>query len=45
MARGKTAVPVVSPPDPTAWIIDNGFAEFVLMHSSEIVSSGLSEEV
>lgn len=38
MARGKTAIPVVPPEDPTAWILDNGFAEFVLMHTNEIVS-------
>jgi hypothetical protein len=25
--------------DGTAWILDNGFAEFVLMHTNEIVSS------
>jgi len=36
MGRGK-AVPVDIPPeDPTAWILDNGFAEFVLMHTNEI---------
>mmetsp|Transcript_34631 Transcript_34631/g.98592 ORF Transcript_34631/g.98592 Transcript_34631/m.98592 type:complete len:257 (-) Transcript_34631:252-1022(-) len=35
MARGKTPEPVM-PADPTAWILDNGFAEFVLMHTSEI---------
>jgi hypothetical protein len=37
MARGKT-VPEAPPSDPTAWIIENGFAEFVLMHTNEIVS-------
>jgi hypothetical protein len=48
MAFGKaskaTPVPVVDPVgandagDPTAWIIDNEFANFVLMNTNEIVS-------
>ena len=35
----KVATPVPQQPDdPTAWILENGFAEFVLMHTNEIVS-------
>jgi hypothetical protein len=36
MARGKKSVEI--PSDPTAFLLSNGFAEFVLMHSNEIVS-------
>lgn len=38
-------IPEAMPPpaDPTAWILDNGFAEFVLMHTNEIVSDNVSE--
>jgi hypothetical protein len=35
---GKKNVEPLPPVDGSAWIIDNGFAEFVLMHSAEIVS-------
>ena len=34
----KVPPPVPEPEDPTAWILENGFAEFVLMHTNEIVS-------
>ena len=34
----KVLPPVPEPEDPTAWILENGFAEFVLMHTNEIVS-------
>ena len=34
----KAAAEPVEMDDPTAWILDNGFAEFVLMHTNEIVS-------
>lgn len=37
MAFGKNKVKIPAVDD-TAWILDNGFAEFVLMHTSEIVS-------
>jgi hypothetical protein len=37
MARGKKE-PVEIPSDPTAFLLANGFAEFVLMHTVEIVS-------
>ena len=39
MGRKAAPVPVKEPEDPTAWILDNGFAEFVLMHTNEIVSN------
>jgi hypothetical protein len=40
MARGKKSVPVEIPSDPTgAFLLANGFAEFVLMHTNEIVSA------
>jgi hypothetical protein len=35
--RRKIPQPVVAQ-DPTAWILENGFAEFVLLHTNEIVS-------
>jgi len=34
----KVPPPVVPIKDPTAWILENEFAEFVLMHTNEIVS-------
>ena len=37
MARGKK-IPVEIPSDPTAFLLSNGVAEFVLMHTVEIVS-------
>jgi len=35
---GRKIPKPVEPKDPTAWILDNGFAEFVLLHTNEIVS-------
>jgi hypothetical protein len=35
--RGKVVVEP-EPEDMTAWMLNNGFAEFVLMHTNEIVS-------
>jgi hypothetical protein len=38
MAR-KPKVVEEAPVDPTAWLLDNEFANFVLMHHNEVVSS------
>ena len=38
MAFGKKGGEEEIPVDDTAWILDNGFAEFVLFHTAEIVS-------
>ena len=38
MGRKNAQSEPVNVDDPTAWILDNGFAEFVLMHTNEIVS-------
>ena len=36
---GRKNIIEMEPEDPTGWILDNGFAEFVLMHTNEIVSN------
>jgi hypothetical protein len=38
MARRGKVVVEPEPEDMTAWMLNNGFAEFVLMHTNEIVS-------
>lgn len=35
---GRKKIIEMEPEDPTGWMLDNGFAEFVLMHTDEIVS-------
>jgi len=36
MGRRNKVVEDEAPPDPTAWILTNAFAEFVLFHTDEV---------
>ena len=43
LGKKKGAIPAIEEPtDPLSWIVDNEFANFVLMNTNEIVSGNQS---